>query len=172
MKTFAKITIPFDLAMPGGILYNFVYEWVLKEYRRKYDNGILTLYGLAPDVQPSFADLVAIVTNGGSFEGIKLGVQIQMSAKDTDVPAGIRGRIGYGEESVEFVRTWLEWIQAGRVDYKVKTDNSDAIFKASWDGSTLNSDELAIIHSQSYANIIEWQTLIDLANSSEYEVKD
>jgi len=167
MKVYAKIEIPFSLAMPGGLLYDFVYEWILKEYRRKYDNGILTLYGLAPDIQPSFDDLAAIVVNGGSFEGIKLGVQIQMSAKDTNVPVGIRERTYYDDEG-EQVRTWLEWIQAGNVDYKVKSDNSDAIFKASWGGQTLGSDALGIIHALPYANVIEWQTLIDLANSPEY----
>ncbi len=168
MKTFAKIIIPFNLAMPGGVLYNFVYEWVLKEYRRKYDNGILTLYGLAPDIQPSFTDLVSIVANGGSFEGIKLGIQIQMSSKDTWVPVGIRGRTYNDESGDEQVRTWLEWIQAGRVDYKVKTDNSDAILKASWGGSTLNSEELTIIHNTAYANVIEWDVLIALARSVDY----
>jgi len=168
MKTFAKITIPFDLAMPGGVLYNFVYEWVLKEYRRKYDNGTLTLYGLAPDIQPSFTDLVAIVTNGGRFEGIKLGVQIQMSAKDTNVPVGVRGRTYTDESGDEQVRTWLEWIQAGRVDYKIKIDNSDAIFKASWGGSTLNSEELDIIHKRTYADVIEWDILVALSKSSNY----
>ena len=167
MKTYAKITIPFDLAMPGGGLYNFVYEWVLKEYRRKYNNGTLTLYGLAPDIQPSFDDLAAIVTNGGNFKGIKLGVQIVMSAKDTLVPEGIPGR-SYHDDEGEQVRTWLEWIKAGNVDYKVKSDNSDAIFKASWGGQTLGSDALGIIHALPYANVIEWQTLIDLANSPEY----
>ena len=168
MKTYAKITIPFDLAMPGGVLYNFVYEWILKEYRRKYDNGTLTLYGLAPDIQPSFDDLVAIVVNGGSFEGIKLGIQMDMSAKDTSVPEGVPGRDGSDEDGNPIVRTWLEWIQAGRVDYKVKDDNSDAIFKAAWGGQTLDSDALDIIHALPYANVIEWQILIDLANSAEY----
>ena len=169
MKTFAKITIPFDLAMPGGVLYNFVYEWVLKEYRRKYDNGTLTLYGLAPDIQPSFTDLAAIVTNGGSFEGVKLGVELGWAQRNNPVPEGVRGRDYTDENDDPQVYTWAEWVVAGRLDYKKKTDNTLAIFKGSWDGSTLNSDELEIIHALAYANVIEFQDLVDRANSADYE---
>ena len=169
MKTFDKISIPFDLAMPGGILYNFVYEWVLKEYRRNYDNGILTLYGLAPDIQPSFTELAAIVTNDGKFDGIKLGIELGWAQRNNQVPVGIRGRDYSDEDGDPQVRTWAEWVAAGNLDYKKKTDNTLAIFKGSWGGDTLNSDELEIIHVLAYANVIEWQDLVDRANSVDYE---
>ena len=170
MKVYEKIEIPFSLAMPGGLLYNFVYEWILKEYNRKYKNGILYLHGVTPDIQPSFADLVAIVVNGGKFTGIKLGIQIAMSAKDTPVPEGIPGRDGNDVDGNPIVRTWLEWIQAGNIDYRIKDDNSDAIFKGSWHGQTLDSDALNIIHALPYASVIEWQALVDLVNSAEYQI--
>jgi len=169
MKVYAIIEIPFNLAMPGGVLHDFVYEWILKEYQRQYNNGTLTLNGISPDFQPSFAELAAIVTNGGSFEGIKLGVELGWAQRNNQVPAGIRGRDYTDENGDPQVRTWTEWVAAGNLDYKKKTDDTLAIFKGAWYGDTLNSDELEIIHALGYANVIEWQDLIDRANSVDYE---
>jgi len=169
MKVFAKIEIPFNLAMPGGDLHDFVYEWILKGYERQYDNGTLTLQGTSPDFQPSFVELAAIVTNGGKFEGIKLGVELGWAQRNNQVPAGIRGRDYTDENDDPQVRTWIEWAAAGNLDHKKKTDNSLAIFKAAWDGSTLNSAELEIIHALAYANVIEFQDLVDRGRSGDYE---
>ncbi len=169
MKVYAIIEIPFNLALPSGILHDFVYEWILKKYEHKYDNGTLTLYGTSVDFQPSFTELAAIVTNGGKFEGIKLGVEIGWAQRNSPVPAGVRGRDYYNGDGDLQVRTWTEWVAAGNLDYKKKTDDTLAIFKGAWDGSTLNSDELEIIHALAYANVIEFQDLVDRANSADYE---
>ena len=169
MKVFAKIEFPFSLAMPGGVLYDFVYEWILKEYKLSYKNDTLTLYGTSVDFQPSFTELVAIITNGGKFDGVKLGVELGWAQRDNQVPVGVRGRDYNDENGDPQVRTWTEWVIAGRLDYKKKTDDTLAIFKGSWAGDTLNSDELEIIHALAYANVIEWQDLVDRANSADYE---
>lgn len=168
MKVYAKIEIPFSLALPGGVLYDFVYEWILKEYERKYDNGTLTLYGTSVDFQPSFTELAAIVTNGGKFDGIKLGVELGWAQRNNQVPVGVRGR-EYADDEGTHIRTWIEWVAAGNLDYKKKIDDTLAIFKGSWGGDTLNSDELEIIHALAYANVIEWSDLVDRANSVDYE---
>lgn len=170
-KVFARIEIPFAEAMPSGSLYDFTYEWILKEYERRYDvtTNMLYLLGVTPDVQPTFAEMVAIVTSGGRFDGIKLGVEIGWPQITNPVPEGIRGRDYIDENGDPQVRTWAQWAAAGRVDYKKKTDNTLAIFKGSWDGGVLNSDELGIIHALAYANVIEWQDFIDRSNSADYE---
>ena len=170
-KVYARIEIPFAEAMPGGPLHDFAYEWILKEYERRYNvtTDMLYLLGTTPDAQPTFAEMLAIVGNGGRFDGIKLGIEIGWAQRINNVPAGVRGRDYTDDEGDPQVRTWAEWVAAGRLDYKKKTDDTIAIFKGAWDGELLNSDELEIIHVLAYANVIEWQDLIDRANSLDYE---
>ena len=62
-KVFSTLKIPFALASTGGVLYDFVYDWILKNFDRDYDAvyDMLILYGTNPSLQPKFSELVAIV---------------------------------------------------------------------------------------------------------------
>jgi hypothetical protein len=169
-KVFARIEIPFIEAMPGNSLHDFTYEWMLKEYERRYDDktDMLYLLGTTPDAQPTFAIMTAIVQSGGRFDGIKLGIEIGWAQRTNNVPAGIRGRDYVDENGDPQVYTWAEWVAAGNLSYKKKNDDTIAIFKGAWKGELLNSEELEIIHTLAYANVIELQDLIDRSNSPEY----
>ena len=171
MAQLVKIEIPFSVCKAGGTsqsLHDFVYNWMLANYKLERDNTTVTLLANQPNINPTFSDLVAVVAGGGYFEGIKLGIRMLVSASNTPVPAGIRGRSYTDGEGQEVIRTWLKWLRAGRVHFLVKEDNSDTIFKGVWSESLLNSDELAIIHSRAYAEVLEWSVFSDLFNSPDY----
>ena len=81
------------------------------------------------------------------------------------MPSNITGASYADENGDPQIRTWLEWINAGRIEYK---DNGTlAVFKSSWNGITLDSDDLGLIHA-TQANVIEWDDLIARSNSLEY----
>lgn len=171
MANITKIQIPFDACKAGGTsetLHDFVYNWMLAGYAIERDLETVTLIAVQANINPEFSALVEVVSGGGSFEGIKLGIRMGTSASDTNVPEGIRGRMTTDEEGEPAVRTWLEWLRAGRVTFYMKSDNSDAIFKGVWNGEILNSAELAIIHTRAYAEVLEWATFVELYNSPDY----
>lgn len=166
-----KITAPFDAAKAGGSstqVHNFVYNRILEGYKLTRGDGTITLQKESPEIRPAFSDLAALVGNGGTFEGVKMGIQFDFASRNNQVPSGVRGRDTTDENGDPAVRTWAQWVQAGGLEYKLNDAGDTAIFKAAFTGQLLNSAELAIIHALAYANVIDWSTLITLANSPEY----
>ena len=104
---------------------------------------------------PEFTLTVGCNGSGGSFEGVKLGIEIANSAANTEVPEGLPGRTVTVDE-VETVRTWLDYVD-NFLNMERYNEGTKTILKAGKSGSRLmNSEELTIIHNLSYANVIEW----------------
>lgn len=166
-----KITIPFDVCKAGGSsenLFNFVYNWILAGYKQEREGTDVVLRAVIPKLQPEFEDLVAIVTGGGSFEGVKCGIRINQAQFNADVPAGVPNATYQDEEETTVQRTWTQWAKAGNIDYTLKQDNTDAIMKAVWNGKLLDSDDLKAIHNSTGVTVLGWDTFITDLKSTDY----
>lgn len=156
MKVQGRVTIPATEAKTGGSLKDFVWDRIVEGNVVKFEGDNVELLGTDAAIQPTFAELRAIVTAGGKFEGIKLGIEINNSSANTQVPVGLPGRTYTDEEGTEKVRTWIKYIDE-YLQMERYNEGTRSLFKAGKLGSRLmNSDELAIIHSRTYANVIEW----------------
>ena len=156
-KIHSKIVIPVALAYVGGALHDFVYKTVLRGEERSFENEELILNGLDPNNQPTFTELQAVVTNGGFFEGIKLGLELTDAGAQLNVPAAIIGATFVDDQGVTQNRTWADWVRVQpNVKAKKKVGQNLYIIKAAFNGSLLNSDELAAAHVQAGIAVLEW----------------
>lgn len=165
-----EIKIPFGYTMSDTAIPRL--KELADDYGRvrqtTYENGMLVMKCVQGVITPSFDDLKTIVTNGGSFKFVRLGIRILASKFNTEVPVGIPNRTYLNEEEKEVVRTWKQWAEAGNIQYVLKQDNSDAIFRNSWGGHSLPSEVMAKIHTTVGLTVLDWQELIDLCKSIDY----
>jgi len=102
------------------------------------------------------------VTNGGSFEGIKLAIRFTSAASaQRIVPEEVRGSRYTDEEGMDQERNWIQWFRANST-VEVITDGDSYVAKAVFNGKLLNSTELAAAHAQAGVNIIEWADAVAL----------
>ena len=156
MKVQGKVTIPATAAKAGGSLKDFVWDRIVEGNKVTFEGGEVHLLGYDSAVQPSFSELVAIVTEGGKFEGIKFGIERANSKGTTLVPVTLPGAKYVDEEGTEKRRTWLKYVDEylGMERY---SDGTTTVFKAAKRGARLmNSEELTIIHNVTGASVIEW----------------
>lgn len=166
-----KITVPYSACKAGGtsqVLHDLVYNYMLAFDRVTREGNNIVLYGKQGVIAPTFSELQTVVTEGGSFSGIKLGVKILATKFNVLIPIGMPNRVYLDENEVEKTRTWRQWVEAGNVHYVTKQDNSDAIFKAVWGGKVLPSEVIAKIHTTTGLTVLEWSELLDLRNSADY----
>ena len=166
-KIHSRVIFPVELAEVGGTLYDLTYNVFLRGHERSYENGILTLNGLDPNIQPSFAEMQTVVSNGGYFEGIKLGLEFTAAGAGRTVPAIVPGATYTDEEGATQTRTWAEWIRSqSNITVKKKVDENLYIIKAMYNGTLLNSDELVPAHGQTGVTVLEWAE-VQARNASE-----
>jgi len=172
-KIHSTINIPVALASKGGALEGFVWDNMIRGHKPTFSDDVVTLNGTNPNEQPTFADLVSIVTNGGSFEGVKLALRFTSAASaQRVVPEVVRGSRYVDEEGVTQERTWIDWFRVNS-GIKVITDGTSYASKAAYAGILLNSEELAAANAQSGVNVIEWAEAVALfqdENWTEYEL--
>lgn len=172
-KIHSRVIFPVELAEVDGTLYDLTYNAFLRGHERSYENGILTLNGLDPNVQPSFAEMQTVVSNGGYFEGIKLGLELTGSGTQLTVPSAVRGSTYTDEEGEEQTRTWAEWVRSQpNVKALKKIGESLFIIKAVYNGILLNSDELTPSHQQTGVAVLEWADVQARYSSEEWEEFD
>jgi hypothetical protein len=118
--------------------------------------------------------LVAIVTNGGSFSGIKLGLQFTALAADRDVPAGVPGSTITPEGEVTRQKTWLEWTQdnAQAVYQRIIGTPVYYVMKSALGEKLLTSEELVAAIATSGVNVIELSDFKSRIQSDNYEKFD
>jgi len=172
-KIHSRVIFPVELAEVGGTLYDLSYNAFLRGNERSYENGILTLNGLDPNAQPSFAEMQAVVSNGGYFEGIKLGLELTGAGAQLDVPAIIPGATYSDDEGVEQTRTWAQWV-AVQPNVRALKKIGESLFtiKAVWQGTLLNSNELVPAHQQTGIAVLEWSEVQARNQSEEWEEFD
>jgi len=159
-KIHSKVIFPVELAEVGGDLFELAYKAFLHGNERTYSNGILTLNGLDPLAQPTFAELAAVVNNGGYFEGIRLAIKFANAAAAQQlVPIEVRGATYNDEEGVLQNRTWVEWFRVN-TNTQVITDGTQFVSKSVFNGELLNSTELIPIYQQSGIEVIEWEEAV------------
>jgi len=172
-KIHSTIKIPVALADKGGVLEGFVWNNMIRGHKVSFGSDVVTMQGLDANVQPTFADLVTIVTNGGSFEGIKLALRFtSATSAQRIVPEVIRGSRYTDENEVAQERSWIDWFRANST-VQVITDGTSYVAKAVFNGNLLNSEELAAAHAQSGINVIEWADAVALYQNeswTEYEL--
>ncbi|HDY66597.1 MAG TPA: hypothetical protein ENH85_02270 [Candidatus Scalindua sp.] len=175
MKTLSLIRIPKSELILSGTMRDFCITQLLHGIK-PMDAGDNMEYiaDLARD-QPTFEELESIVTGGGYFENILLGIELTGPGAQQAVP-GVFPRATYQDETdpenpVTVKRTWVQWIklQAGMTAYK-KTDESLYIIKAFTDGQMMNSTQLQAAHIQLGVNVIEWSVHQFRVRSEEWEV--
>jgi len=161
-KIVSTIVIPVAEAKTGGSLQGFVWDRFVEGEKIVRDGDTVKIYSTNANYQPTFADLAAIVSAGGSFEGIKLAIRFtNVAAAQQDVPSVVRGSTYMDENEVEQTRNWVQWFRANST-VEVITDGDSYVAKAVFNGKLLNSTELAAAHAQAGVNIIEWADAVAL----------
>lgn len=172
-KIHSRVVFPVELAEVGGVLYDLAYNAFLRGNERSYENEILTLNGLSPNAAPTYEQMQAVISNGGYFEGIKLGIRFtSVASAQRIVPEEVRGSRYTDEEGVEQERTWIDWLKVNH-GVRVITDGTAYVTKAVFNGQLLNSDELVPAHAQAGINVLEWDEVVALyqdENWTEYEL--
>ena len=172
-KIHSTINIPVALASKGGSLEGFVWDNMIRGHKPTFSGEVVTLNGIDPNEQPSFADLIAIVVGGGSFKGIKLAIRFASgTTAQRTVPTGVRGATYTDEEGVEQTRTWVDWFRVNS-SVQVITDGTSYVAKAMFNGQLLNSDELTLANAQLGVSILEWAEAVALYQDetwTEYEL--
>jgi hypothetical protein len=173
MKVFGRVVVPAAAAKTGGVLKDFVWDQIMEGAKVTFEGGEVVLSGTDANIQPTFEDLVDIVANGGSFEGIKLAIQFGgAAAANQVVPEVVRGSRYVDEEGVTQERTWLDWYRAS-TGTQVITNGTQFVSKAMFNGQILNSEELTAIHAQTGITVIEWADAVALFQDedwTEYEL--
>lgn len=158
-KIFGKINIPVNAASDGGALQGFIWNRIIRGEKIDFSSDVVTVYGTDSNVQPTFAELIAIVQAGGYFEGIKLALEFaNVAAAQQNVPVSVRGATYLDEEGVEQTRTWIEWFRVNST-VQVITNGTIYVAKAVFNSQLLNSDELTVIHAQIGIQVIEWDVV-------------
>jgi hypothetical protein len=171
MKVFSKVVIPASAAKTGGALRDFVWDRLVEGNRVKFESGNVFLHGTDVRVQPTFSELQAVVSNGGSFEGIKLGIEFaSQTAAQRNVPVTVRGAVTQDEEGNDVNRTFVEWIKAMPGKQELRKVGSRYYMKASFGAHLLNSGELAAIHGVTGVKVLEWAELIAKVQDETAEV--
>jgi len=161
-KVYSTIEIPVAAAITGGALQGFVWDNIVRGHKVSFGSDVVTLSGLDASVQPTFAELEAIVTNGGRFEGIKLAIRFANgAAAGQDVPAAVRGATYIDDNNVEQQRSWIDWFRANST-VQIITNGTEYAAKAVFNGSLLTSEELTAIHAQTGVEVLEWAAAVAL----------
>ena len=170
-KIHSKIKIPVALASKGGVLEAFVWDNWIRGHKPTFNNDVVTLNGLNPKEQPTFTELTAIVLNGGSFEGITLGLQFTALAAGRDVPAGVPGSTITPEGEATRQKTWLEWIQGNSQTVYQRVSGTPVyyVIKGALGGDILTSEELDAARTTSGVNVIEFSDFKARIQSDNYE---
>jgi hypothetical protein len=170
MKIHSKVIVPLVAAKTGGALKDFVWDRIVSGERITFENGEVVVNSTNQSVQPTFTELQAIVIAGGSFEGIRLGIEFATGADAAqDVPAVVRGSTYIDENEVEQTRNWLEWF-AVNTSTQVITNGTLYVAKAAFNGGLLNSEELTAIHAQTGVQVLEWADAIARFQDENYTV--
>jgi hypothetical protein len=169
-KVVSTIKVPVALAEDGGSLQGFVWNQIVRGHKPAFGNDLVILHGLDANEQPSFADLVAIVTGGGYFEGVKFGIQFTSGVSaNRIVPSIIRGSTYVDENEVVQEHTWLSFLKANNADVIRHTSGAPYVVKANIGTQIMNSDELTAANAQSGINVIEFADLQARNSSVDYE---
>jgi hypothetical protein len=146
-------------------------KFPIRSHERAFDGTDLILYGTDPSNQPTYSELVAVVTNGGSFRGIKLGFQFTTLAVGRDVPAGVPGSTITPEGEATRQKTWLEWIRdnSQSVYQRVVGTPVYYVMKAALNQDLLTSEELQAAIATSGVSVIEWADFQARIQSDNYE---
>ena len=170
-KVHSKIQIPVALASKGGALEAFVWDNMIRGHKPTFDNDVVTLNGLNPKEQPTFAELTSIVQNGGSFEGITLGLQFTVLAADRPVPAEVPHSTVTPEGEATRPKTWLEWLKDNSQTIYERVNGTPKYFiiKGAYGGNVLNSAELDAARTTSGVNVIEFSDHTARIQSEDYE---
>ena len=166
-KISSEIKAPVGLGDVGEALHSFVFGQVIRGFKLGYENGDVILYGMDATNQPTFSELAAVVSNGGSFEGIKLGLEFTGVGAQADVPVIVPGATYTDENEVVQTRTWAEWVRSQpNVIAKKKIGEALYIIKAAYNGALLNSEQLYAAHIQIGVQVLEWAEM-KLRNADE-----
>ena len=171
MAQLTEIKIPFDLCKAGGSslnLFEFVYNWMLAGYKQDREGTNVVLRAVNPKLQPEFEDMVDIVTNGGSFVGVKCGLRILKTKFTTNVPLAVPNSTHLDDQGNTVRKTWKEWADLSGNESRVKSDNIDGIMKASWQGKLFTSEELHTIHGCAGVTVIGFEEFKVNWQSPEY----
>ena len=171
MKIHSRIVIPEAAAKTGGALKDFVWDRMMEGDKLVYENDTVVLLGTDPKIQAKFADLVAIVQAGGSFEGITLAFTLTLAATQKLVPKEVPGATYQDENNEVQTRSFAQWAKINTGLQVIRhTSGSPYIVKAKWGDNLLNSESLAAIHSVVGASVIEWAEAVAMHQSEDYEV--
>ena len=171
MKVHSKINIPVALAEDGGSLQGFVWNNMVRGGQLTFGEDFVTINGLNPNEQPAFADLVAIVQGGGSFEGIRLGLQFTALAAGRDVPVGVPASDTTPEGEETRQKTWLEWIKDNSQTLYKRVNGTPVyyIMKSALNSDLLTSEQIQAAITTSGVNVIEHADGVARIQSGDYE---
>jgi len=156
-KELSKIVVPAAAAKTGGALQSFVWDAIVQGNKVRFAGGNVILIGDSLENQPDFEEVRTIVTQGGSFEGIKLGLEFTIGGAGLTVPAVVPGSTYTDDNGETQTRTWLQWAQSqANLEIYKKAGEQLYIIKGQYNGKLLNSAALAAAHVQNGVNVIEW----------------
>jgi len=166
----SEIKVPIALADVGGVLHSFVYGQIIRGHKVRFGSNVISLLKKDTDDQPTFAQLVTIVQNGGSFEGIVLGLQFTQLASSRSVQEGVPGS-SITEDEVTRQKTWLEWIKGNSqtIYERVNSTPKYYIMKGAYNGDILTSEQLDAARTTSGVTVIEWADHKARLVSEDYE---